>query len=456
MKNKIIEVQKIKVNITNIDDNDYICISDFTKFKEGKSTSDDIIRNWLRNRITLEFLETWESIYNPNFNSVEFDGFRKNAGLHTFTLSVTEWCEKTNAIGIYSKRGKYGGTYAHKDIAFEFASAISPVFKLYLIKEFERLKELENQNREWDVKRILTKNNIYAIKNYILPDNDYYKNKEWLKYAEEADILNVAIFNTTDKKWRELNPDLAKTSNVRDYATINELTVLSNLESHNAELIKEGKSKEERFEILNSIARYQLEVLNNSEKIKLLESKNNVLLIHGFNGIPKIFNYFKEELKNKGYNVILPNFPVREEIEIERYFEVFDKYKEIFNDNLIVIAHSIGNPMFIKYISKNNYKIGKYISLAGFSEAYYNEGKDDLNEKVKLTVLTDKEKEDAIRQINEKYSIYSDNDHIVPFDLLEKYCEDIESKPILIKNIGHMGNKSGLETLPEVIDLIDD
>ena len=192
----------------------------------------------------MEFLGTWESIYNPNFNSVEFDGFRKSAGLHTFTLSVTEWCDKTNAIGIYSKRGKYGGTYAHKDIAFEFASAISPVFKLYLIKEFERLKELENQNREW------------------------------LKYAEEADVLNVAVFNTTAKKWRELNPDLAKTSNVRDYATNNELTVLSNLESHNAELIKEGKSKEERFETLSEIAKYQLNILNNAEKIKLLGNEN--------------------------------------------------------------------------------------------------------------------------------------------------------------------------------------
>ena len=156
--------QNIKVNITNIDDNDYICISDFGKYKEGKSKADDIIRNWLRNRITLVFLGTWESIYNPNFNSVEFDGFRKSAGLHTFTLSVTEWCDKTNAIGIYSKRGKYGGTYAHKDIAFEFASAISPVFKLYLIKEFERLKEIENQNREWNVSMItgIIKNKVYT------------------------------------------------------------------------------------------------------------------------------------------------------------------------------------------------------------------------------------------------------------------------------------------------------
>ena len=164
MSNKIIEVQNIKVNITNIDDNDYICISDFGKYKEGKSKADDIIRNWLRNRITLVFLGTWESIYNPYFNSVEFDGFRKSAGLHTFTLSVTEWCDKTNAIGIYSKRGKYGGTYAHKDIAFEFASAISPVFKLYLIKEFERLKEIENQNREWNVSMItgIIKNKVYT------------------------------------------------------------------------------------------------------------------------------------------------------------------------------------------------------------------------------------------------------------------------------------------------------
>ncbi len=274
MSNKVIEVQNVKVNVFNLEDKDYICISDFTKVKEGNSTSDDIIKNWLRNRITLEFLGTWEMIYNPNFNTVEFDGFRKEAGLHTFTLSVKKWCDSTNAIGIYSKRGKYGGTYAHKDIAFEFASAIIPVFKLYLIKEFERLKKEENQNKEWDIKRILTKNNYLihtdAIKNYILKENYYYKNRKWLKYAEEADVLNVALFGITAKKWRELNPDLADTSNIRDCATINELTVLSNLESHNAELIKEGKSKSERFEILCRISKYQLDILNNAEKIKML------------------------------------------------------------------------------------------------------------------------------------------------------------------------------------------
>ena len=273
MKNSIIEVQEIKINITNIDEKDYICISDIAKAKSDNSRAADVIRNWLRNRSTLEFLTTWEQIYNPNFKVFESEHFRKQVGLLTFTPSVTEWCERTNAIGIYSKMGKYGGTYAHKDIAFEFASAISPVFKLYLIKEFERLKELENKNREWNVKRILTKNNYLihtdAIKNYILPDNDYYKNKEWLKYADEADLLNVIIFKTTAKDWRKLNPNLAKNSNVRDYASINELTVLSNLESHNAELIKEGKTKEERFEALNEIATYQLNVLNESDNLKL-------------------------------------------------------------------------------------------------------------------------------------------------------------------------------------------
>ena len=221
----------------------------------------------------MDFLTTWEQIYNPNFKVFESEHFRKQVGLLTFTPSVTEWCERTNAIGIYSKMGKYGGTYAHKDIAFEFASAISPVFKLYLIKEFERLKEFENQNREWDVKRILTKNNYLihtdAIKNYILPDNDYYKTKEWLKYAEEADLLNVIVFKTTAKDWRELNPEIAKNSNIRDYASINELTVLSNLESHNAELIKEGKTKEERFDILKDIAVYQLNILNEADHLKL-------------------------------------------------------------------------------------------------------------------------------------------------------------------------------------------
>lgn len=181
----------------------------------------------------------------------------------------------------------------------------------------------------------------------------------------------------------------------------------------------------------------------------------NVLLIHGFNGTPKIFEYFKEELEKLNYNVIMPDFPVREKITIKGYFKVFDKNKDCFNENLIVVAHSIGNPMFIKYISKNNLKIGKYISLAGFSKDFFNEGKDVLNEKVKLAILSEKELDDARTLINEKYSIYSDSDHLVPFDLLEQYCDDINSVAIPMKDIGHMGKKSGLEKIPKVIELIN-
>ena len=176
------------------------------------------------------------------------------------------------------KRGKYGGTYAHKDIAFEFASAISPVFKLYLIKEFQRLKE-EEQSREkieWNAQRFLTKSNYLiqtdAVKNYLIPETDYKENLQWLVYAEEADLLNVALFGFTAKAWREANPELAKKSNVRDYATINELTVLSNLETHNAQMIREGKTKEERFKILVEIAEYQLGILNYANEIKGISS----------------------------------------------------------------------------------------------------------------------------------------------------------------------------------------
>lgn len=220
--------------------------------------------------------------YNPQFKVFKSEQFKKQAGLLTFTPSVSEWVSETNAIGLYVNRGKYGGTYAHKDIAFEFASAISPVFKLYLIKEFQRLKEENNSmQKEWDAKRFLSKNNYLiqtdAVKNYLLPQVNYRENLQWLIYAEEADIINVALFGFTAKAWREANPELAKKNNVRDFATINELTVLSNLESHNAQMLREGKGKEERFQILQEIAEYQLGVLNTAEQIKLAE-RDNVLL----------------------------------------------------------------------------------------------------------------------------------------------------------------------------------
>ena len=180
----------------------------------------------------------------------------------------------------------------------------------------------------------------------------------------------------------------------------------------------------------------------------------NVLLIHGFNGIPKIFYYFQKELEIQGYNVIIPNFHVREELNISAYFKVFDIYKDIINEDLIVIAHSIGNPMIIKYICKNNLKIGLYISLAGFAEPFYVEDKDVLNQVVKPLSINDEERSKIANLINEKYSVYSDNDHIVPFKILKEYSSIINSQPVFISGIGHMGNKIGLEELPEVIQII--
>ena len=285
MKNRIINVQDVAISISKQELDDYICITDIAKAKSDSARAADVVRNWLRNRGTLEYLSVWEQLYNSQFKVFESEHFKKQVGLLTFTPSVSEWIDKTNAIGLYVKRGKYGGTYAHKDIAFEFASAISPAFKLYLIKEFQRLKEEENnlEKREWNAKRFLTKNNYLiqadAVKNYLIPQMNYKENLQWLAYAEEADILNAALFGFTAKAWREANPELAKKNNVRDYATINELTVLSNLESHNAQMIKEGKKKEERFKILQEIAEYQLNVLNTAEQIKMIEDENQLVEI---------------------------------------------------------------------------------------------------------------------------------------------------------------------------------
>lgn len=275
-KTTSITVQDVPVTIMNVDQRDYISLTDMAKARTDAGRAADVIKNWLRARSTLEFLGTWEIMYNPNFKVVEFDHFKSEAGLHTFTLSAKEWIEKTNAVGIYVQAGRYGGTYAHKDIAFEFGSAISPVFKLYLLKEYQRLKDSENDRLklEWSAKRFLSKNNYLihtdAVKNYVLPQSNYTKNTEWLAYADEADLLNVALFGCTAKAWREANPTLAKNSNIRDYASIAELTVLSNLETHNAELIKSRMEKKERFEALRQIAQYQLRVLAEAEKIKEL------------------------------------------------------------------------------------------------------------------------------------------------------------------------------------------
>ena len=266
-KTSIMNVQGIEIALTTINEEDFICITDIVKAKGGDARAADIIKNWIRNRSTIEFLGTWETLYNPNFKVVEFDHFRKEAGLPTFTMSVSNWIEKTGAIGIVSKAGRYGGTYAHKDIAFEFCSAISPMFKLYVIKEYQRLVELERSELalSWNVKRLLSKANYHihtdAIKNVILPKLNISQMKQGLVYASEADLLNMVLFGCTAKQWQEANPELAKTMNIRDTATINQLIILSNIESLNAELIKQGISKEDRFAILRRTAEEQLAVL---------------------------------------------------------------------------------------------------------------------------------------------------------------------------------------------------
>ena len=280
-KTSSILVQDVPVTVMSIDQRDYISLTDMAKARTDAGRAADVIKNWLRARSTLEFLGTWEIMYNPDFKVVEFDHFKSEAGLHTFTLSAKEWIESTHAIGMYVQAGRYGGTYAHKDIAFEFGSAISPIFKLYLLKEYQRLKDEENDRLklEWDAKRFLSKNNYLihtdAIKNYVLPQSNHSKSTEWLVYADEADLLNVALFGCTAKAWRDANPVLAAKQNIRDFASIAQLTVLSNLETHNAEMIKQGIDKAERFDRLKQIAEYQLRVLTEAEAIQKLPKGND-------------------------------------------------------------------------------------------------------------------------------------------------------------------------------------
>jgi len=225
-KTQIIKVKNISISLTTIHDEDYICLTDIAKAKECASRAADIIKNWIRNRATLEFLGTWEEMYNPDFKVVEFDHFKMQAGLPSFVLSPGQWIKKTSAAGMYVRSGRYGGTYAHKDIAFEFCSAINPVFKLYLIKEFQRLKsdETRRQQLEWDVSRTFAKVNYLvhtnAVKEHLIPD-DLSKSKQRFVYADEADLLNFALFNKTASSWRKEYPD--EKGNIRDAASINSL-----------------------------------------------------------------------------------------------------------------------------------------------------------------------------------------------------------------------------------------
>ena len=264
-----INVQQTEITVIELNEKDYISLTDMVKNIENGLA---LIEKWLRNKNTIEFLGIWEEMYNPNFNSPEFEGIKNEAGLNRFILSVKQWTEKTNSIGIIAKAGRYGGTYAHKDIAFEFASWVSPQFKLYLIKEFDRLKEREQAQFGWSVKRELSKLNYHihtdAIKQNLIPPELTAKQKSFV-YAEEADVLNVALFGITAKDWRDENPDLK--GNIRDYATINQLICLSNLENLNAVFIQKGMEQSERLTELNKIAIQQMKVLEAVEDRKLLK-----------------------------------------------------------------------------------------------------------------------------------------------------------------------------------------
>jgi KilA-N domain len=240
---------------------EYICITDIARFKNSANT-DDLIRNWLRNRNTIEFLGIWEQLNNAGFKPVEFDGFKREAGLNSFALTPKQWITSTGAIGLISKAGRYGGTYAQKDIAFEFASWISVEFKLYLIKEFQRLKEQEFAQLGWDIRRNLAKVNYHihtdAIKENLIPDT-LSKQQISIVYASEADLMNVALFGVTAQQWRDANPSLK--GNMRDHANMHQLVCLANMESMNAHFIVEGLSQSERLRKLNTLAVSQMTIL---------------------------------------------------------------------------------------------------------------------------------------------------------------------------------------------------
>jgi len=267
-----LQVLEQEIRTLTKDGVEYICITDIARYKNPNRTG-VIIGNWLRNRNTLEFLGIWERLNNEAFNVIEFDDIKKEAGLNSFTLTVTEWVVKTSAMGLISKAGRYGGTYAQKDIAFEFASWVSVEFKLYLIKEFQRLKEREHQTLGWDIRRNLAKVNYLihtdAIKENLIPDTLSATQIRFV-YASEADVLNMALFGITAKQWRDANPSMS--GNVRDHANVHQLVCLANLESLNAHFVEQGIPQSERLVKLNELAIRQMSILSNSQ-LKLMDSE---------------------------------------------------------------------------------------------------------------------------------------------------------------------------------------
>lgn len=277
-KNRQIEIKGVSITVSEKNKEDYISLTDMVIGFDGGNS---LIEKWIRNKNTIEFLAVWENMHNPNFNSPEFEGIKTEAGLNRFTMSAKQWIQKTNAIGVVASAGRYGGTYAHTDIAFEFGSWLSPEFKLLLIKEFQRLKQEEQgrQNLDWDTKRFISKINYRihtdSIKDTIIPKLNISKDKEWLVYAEEADLLNIAVFGVTSKQWKQENTELALQGfNLRDVADLHQLTVLSNLESYNAILVKQGMPKEQRLVELHNTAISQLKSLQSMSTFPLDKLKS--------------------------------------------------------------------------------------------------------------------------------------------------------------------------------------
>jgi hypothetical protein len=278
-KSIVLTVEGTPIRLISENNEEFISLTDIAK--RASERTDQIITNWLRTRSTIEFLGVWESLNNVNFNPLNFEGIKNQAGTPTFVLTVTDWVTSTNAIGINAKAGRYGGTYAHKDIALEFCSWLSPAFRLYVIREFQRLKTEESDvlKLEWNLKRLLSKVNYHihtdAIKMNLIPPRLQNKKLEGIIYASEADLLNIALFGLTAKDWKTQNPE-AK-GNQRDNATAEQLLVLANLENLNAEFIHQGMKQAERLQRLNEIAIYQMELLLSLPMIQQLNSGNNML-----------------------------------------------------------------------------------------------------------------------------------------------------------------------------------
>ncbi len=442
-----LKVLNQKISYFKIEDEDYISITDMLKSKDGYF----FVSDWLRNRNTIEFLGIWEEIHNPNFNYGEFAIIKSQAGLNSYKISVKEWVEKTNAIGIMSKAGRYGGTYAHKDIAFEFGMWISPKFKLLLIKEFERLKAEEQKQLGWNAKRELSKINYKihtdAIKQNLIPTQLTKEQINYI-YAEEADVLNMALFGMTAKQWRNKNPNLD--GNIRDYSTINELICLANLENLNSVFINDGLKQSERLIRLNNIAISQMKILNDSD-VKYLKGdkmKKNYLILHGSFGSNEgnWFPWLKEQLEKNNKKVLIPQMPVGVGNQnFENWSNVLNKLD--ISENTVIIAHSIA-PIFVcKYLITNQIKVKKLIFVCGFNNYL---GIDSDFDAVNEPMFIDNF-DDVKKYCKDIVCYYSDNDPYVKYDVEKAFADKLTDKQYVIKNGGHINAETGYTKFEEIL-----